>query len=97
MTNPIGSFYKGEDCPASDKLLAFQTGRVGSAVRAKVRDHIDECEFCAAEVEFYHLYPPSEETVAAEKMPEPLFELAEALMRKERDLSPLYKLVDEGN
>ena len=97
MTNPVGSFYKSEDCPASDQLLAFQTGREAASVRAKIRGHIDECEFCAAEVEFYRLYPPSEETVDAEKMPEPLFELADALLRKERDLSSLYNLVDEGN
>jgi len=59
-----------------------------------IRDHLIECEFCAAEVEFYRLYPPLEETVVAEKMPRPLFELAHALLQKERDLTPLYRLIE---
>ena len=97
MTSPIGNFCKNEDCPASDRLLAFQNGSLQSSARAEISDHLRECEFCEAEVEIYKLYPPVEETITVGKMPEPLFELANALLRNERDLSPLYRLVREAD
>jgi len=94
MTSVIGSFCKRGDCPASDRILAFQTGSVEVAISARIRDHLRDCEFCAAEVEFYRYYPPACETVVVEKMPQPLFELANALLRNKRDLSPLYRLIE---
>ena len=42
--------------------------------------HLSVCEFCEAEVDFYGHYPPVEEIVMPEKIPTPLFELAEALL-----------------
>jgi hypothetical protein len=97
MTIPMGSFYKTENCPPSDKLLNFQNGKVQLDACGDILDHLGECEFCAAEVEFYRVHPPLEETVVAGKMPPPLFELANALLQKERDLTPLYSLIGEAD
>ena len=97
MTSPMGSFYKTENCPPSDKLLTFQNGRIRLDSCGEIFDHLAECEFCAAEVEFYRVHPPLEETVVAEKMPAPLFELANALLQKDRDLTPLYRLIGEAD
>lgn len=93
MTTFMGSFCKTEDCPASEILLAFQSAETGMARNVDVRRHLMECEFCAMEVEFYELYPPIEEKVTVGTIPGPLFELAEALLHKKRDLAPLYTLV----
>lgn len=91
-------FCKSEDCPASQELLDFQNGDIeldrGSAICA----HLAFCEFCAAEVEFYSRYPQKsvevdDESDTACKIPQPLFELAEAILKnKEYDASVLNHL-----
>jgi len=86
-------FRKTEDCPSSETLLAFQNGDCHPADGAGIPRHLFSCEFCAAEAEFYGLYPPVDEKARLENIPPPLFELAEALLRKKRDLAPLYRLV----
>jgi hypothetical protein len=95
MTNPNGRFCKTEECPASEELVAFQRGVVPLAAGEVIWDHLIECEFCDAEVEFYRQFPPVDESVPAGKIPKPLFELADALLKKERDLSPLYRLIGD--
>lgn len=95
MTDPNGSFCKSQYCPTSDDLLAFQETGTSLHTAGWICDHMRRCEFCSAEVEFYRHYPPVTETVAAGRIPEPLLELAEALLRKERDLSPLYRLIGD--
>lgn len=57
-----------------------------------LRQHLANCEFCSAELEFYRRHPPREEKVEPVSIPEPLFELADALLHKKRDLTELYKL-----
>lgn len=86
-------FRKTIYCPSSERLLAFQRGEEGPATSMKIRRHFEACEFCATEVEFYALYPPVDENARVEKIPQPLFELAEALLQKKRDLSSLYRLI----
>jgi len=90
-------FRKTEDCPSSEELLTFQSGEIDPAAKGNVRRHLMSCEFCAAEVEMYGLYPPSEESVIPDTIPEPLYELAEALLHKRRDLAPLYRLVKDDD
>jgi hypothetical protein len=87
------SFRKTEECPSAERLLDFQNGDIDLGTVVAIRDHMLRCEFCTAEVEFYSFYPPSEEEVAVQRMPEPLFELAQALMQKKADLSSLNRLV----
>ena len=82
------SFYKTEDCPASEKLAALR----GALIEDDLRLHLAACEFCSAEVEFYRRFPPREENVEPTNIPAPLFELADALLHKKKDLKDLYKL-----
>lgn len=91
----MGSFCKNEDCPTSEELLAFQTGELELKNGTSIRRHIAACEFCAAEIEFYDHYPPAEESVEPEKIPQPLFDLAEALLRDKKDKSAFYRLVKD--
>ncbi|CAN5620744.1 hypothetical protein BH18ACI3_BH18ACI3_20030 [soil metagenome] len=83
------SFYKTEECPASEQLAAL---RDYSSDSEELRRHLSTCEFCAAEQDLYRHYPPVEETVVPANIPEPLFELADALLHKRRDLTELNKL-----
>lgn len=93
----MASFCKNEDCPPSQLLLAFQNGEIEVKDSSAIRRHLCVCEFCAAEVEFYSHYPQAEEeAVEPDKIPPPLYELAEALLGKKEDLAPFYKLINES-
>lgn len=90
-------FCKTENCPSSEELLNFQTGEIDLAGGYRVRRHLLDCEFCDAEVRFYAMYPPGElETFETDTIPDPLFQLANELLQKNRDLAPLYRLVARG-
>lgn len=91
----MSNFCKNEDCPASEDLLAFQTGDMPVSEGAGIRRHLAICEFCAAEVEFYTNYPQAEEKVEPTEMPQPLFELAEALLNKKKDDAFFDRLLAE--
>jgi len=89
------SFRKTEECPSAERLLEFQNGDVDLTAACAIRDHMCGCEFCTAEAAFYSYYPPVDVEFGAHRMPQPLFELAEALLRKKVDLSTLDRLVRE--
>lgn len=94
----MAKFCKNEDCPTSEDLLAFQNGEVELSEGAEIRRHLAVCEFCSAEVEFYESYPPNgeqDDSVEADSMPTPLFELAEALLIKKRDDDFFDRLMDQ--
>jgi len=88
------SFYKTKDCPSS-QTLAASVDLVNHS--GELREHLSECEFCDAELEFYQRHAPLEENVDPANIPPPLLELANALMHKRRDLSELYKLAGKGS
>ena len=78
-------FCKNESCPTSHELLAFQNGDSSRAARTAISQHLIACEFCEAEVLFYSRFPQEaieESNVETTKIPAPLFELAEALLKK---------------
>jgi hypothetical protein len=61
--------------------------------------HLRECEFCAAETEFYVRYPQTLEftTATAEPiLPEPLRELAESLLNRKRSATALESLLSRS-
>ena len=79
------TFRKKENCPASPLLLAFQRCEVTPKQSLVVMRHLSACEFCVSEVEFYSNFPPVEETVQTPEIPEPLFELAESLLKNDTE------------
>ena len=93
----MGSFCKKEDCPTSEELLSLQTEGDRNFDAADIRYHLSVCDFCAAELDLYRCCEPVDEVVEVEKIPRPLFELAEAILRRGSDPTPLYKLIDHSN
>lgn len=79
----MANFAKNEKCPTSADLLAFQLGDMEIEIGSHVREHLAACEFCAAELAFYRRYPMDleEELTEPEAIPEPLYQLAEALLQ----------------
>ena len=81
-------FRKSETCPSSNELLDFQDGDLAVKRRTEVTSHIDRCEFCAAELELYSRYPQQAdeaELFESVAIPGPLFQLAEALLKKKHN------------
>jgi len=96
FTSKTANFCKNEDCPSSQELLDFQNGNLDRERGVDVRIHMSSCEFCSAEVEFYSIYPQANEDIFVEpaKIPAPLFELAEALLKnRHTDLNSLNMLL----
>ncbi len=91
-------FRKSANCPLSKDLLAFQTGEISARERERITVHLRFCEFCEAEVEFYAHYPQADEIIEQTEIPQPLLELAEALlMNRHKDISALNKLLNEAD
>src|SRR5688572_10673535 len=94
MTN----FSKSDDCPSSQELNAFEQGEIAVGDGRVIRQHLRSCEFCAAESDFYARFPQPLEIEPAElpenaSIPQPLRELAETLMNKNRGSSALESLL----
>lgn len=95
----MATFQKREDCPASQELLAYQLGDVEGAQSRAIGKHLANCEFCSAEVDFYERYPQRseepEESSGDVSIPEPLFELAEALLNKKSAERSMERMINE--
>src|SRR5947209_19627204 len=94
----MNAFIKREDCPSSFELVAFQKGELSRGRGLDIRRHLESCDFCDAEVEFYESYPLEEAMVETPSViPAPLYELAEALLKgKHGDASSLNALLKDG-
>ena len=94
------TFRKSEDCPTSNELLEFQGGILNTSHAQDVGRHLARCEFCAAEIDLYSHYPQdadAEERIESARIPAPLFQLAEALLKKKQsDPSSLDSLLREN-
>jgi hypothetical protein len=90
------TFCKSVNCPTSQDLLAFQNKETAAKEAEAIESHLNLCEFCEAEVEFYANYPQSEEPCVTVEIPIPLYELAEALLNnKHKHFFSLNKLLSE--
>jgi hypothetical protein len=91
------TFCKSPKCTSSETLLSFQKGEISGKASQKIEKHLEGCEFCAAEVEFYNRYPQSEEIAATVEIPIPLYELAKALLsNKKKGSEMLDQLASEN-
>lgn len=94
----MNAFLKREDCPSSFELVAFQKGELSRPRGVEIRRHLESCDFCDAEVEFYEHYPLEEAAIETpSEIPAPLYELAEALLKgKHADGAALNALLRDG-
>jgi len=79
----MAKFGKKLSCPPSPLVLAFQQGDTTARKSRLLARHLEKCDFCSCEVEFYRHYPPIEEEVDTPEIPRPLLELAESILRKD--------------
>lgn len=91
------TFCKSPNCPSSENLLAFQRSEISGDQAQKIENHMEGCEFCTAEVEFYTRFPQSDEPTSTVDIPLHLFELAQALLNNKKEGPQLLdKLASES-
>ena len=96
LPSKMTTFYKSENCPSSNELLDFQKRDLTRNRSGEISEHLANCEFCDAEVEFYSYFPLEDgaEPMDDVEIPGPLYELAEALLKKRHtDSSSLDSLL----
>ena len=95
----MATFQKREECPTSQELLAYQLGDIEGPESRAIGKHLAACEFCSAEVDFYERYPQraeeAEESSGEVSIPEPLYELAEALLNKKSAERTMERMINE--
>ena len=73
-------FCKRTACPPAEMLLDFHTADLRLNEKIAVAAHLQECEFCGAELQFLIAFPPLEESCETAEIPIQLRQLAEALL-----------------
>ena len=68
-------------CPASATLLSFRGQNLAAGTVSQVREHLDACDFCCAEVRLLaHHEPPVSGTHKVPEIPMDLRILAESIL-----------------
>jgi hypothetical protein len=78
---PLNTFAKSATCPSAEELLAFSKSLIPVADNQTVAAHLQECEFCGAELQLLKKYPYRPEPVPVAEMPPSLRLLAESILR----------------
>lgn len=74
------AFCKRATCPSSETLLNYQTQGLAAEQSLWVERHLEECDFCGAEVQLLTEHTPQEEEYAFVAMPSSLRHLAQSLL-----------------
>lgn len=53
-----GRFKKTASCPASSTLLSFRRKKLSKEISKLVKLHLNDCEFCAAEIPLLAFHKP---------------------------------------
>ena len=76
-------FIKTAACPASATLLSFRSDSLSAEAAGLVKDHLEICDFCSAELPLLaHHKVGAERGVKAPEIPLDLRILAESLLAK---------------
>ena len=75
------AFCKRATCPSSETLLAYEACELAAGQMVRLAVHLDECEFCGAELQLLTRHVPAEEEDCAPvEMPSNLRRLAQSLL-----------------
>ena len=90
------NFRKEKHCPSSYELAHASEGEIDGSAGLRLATHLAACDFCAAELDFYRHFPPDGLNLTAAEIPQPLRELAEALLARETiHISKLEQLLGD--
>ena len=83
---PLKVFAKLATCPSSERLLGFSKSQLSPGPAQFILSHLEECDFCRAELQLLKRFPSQPETIAAGDIPPRLRAYAESILR--RSLTP---------
>ena len=75
-------FKKTAACPASATLLSFRCNNLPADAATTVREHLDECDFCSAELPLLAHHQPVTGSQRTPDIPMDLRILAESILKK---------------
>jgi hypothetical protein len=75
-------FRKTAACPASATLLSFRCKNLPAEVATTVREHLEECDFCNAELPLLAHHQPATAGSDTPEIPNDLRLLAESILKK---------------
>ena len=75
-------FRKTAACPASATLLSYLCNNLPAEVTTSVKGHLEECDFCGAELRLLAHHQPAKVTNRTPEIPMDLRILAESILRK---------------
>ena len=73
-------FRKTAACPASSALVAFGVGTMSPGVAKTVKQHLEICDFCSAELKLLAHHQPAGRSYRTPEMPMNLRILAESIL-----------------
>lgn len=74
------AFRKTAACPASATLLSFSANDLSVPVAVTVREHLESCDFCSAELPLLAHHPPGANAYKVPEIPMNLRILAESIL-----------------
>ena len=81
---PLNIFSKSAACPSAQELLAFAKSLLPVRHNHAVATHLQECDFCRAELQLLERHPSTSEAVPVAEMPQSLRVLAESILGNPR-------------
>ena len=78
----IVEFRKTAACPASATLLSFLCNNLPAEAATSVKEHLDECDFCGAELPLLAHHQPATGANRTPEIPMDLRILAESILKR---------------
>ncbi len=89
-SSSVTAFCKRSDCPAAESLLAYRARLISKAEGEAIARHLDECEFCGAELQLLVRCPAKEECCKAAEVPPYLKILFEVMIGAQISIKDLH-------
>jgi hypothetical protein len=78
----LAPFRKTAACPTSATLLSFRTTVLSAEIATTIREHLDTCDFCRAELVLLGHHRPPTRVYKTPEIPVDLRILAESILLK---------------
>ena len=75
-------FRKTAACPASKTLLAFRAKSLSARTATRVKEHLEDCDFCSAELPLLAHHKAGRKGLKTPEMPMNLRILAESILSR---------------
>jgi len=91
LSLPLNIFAKSTSCPSAERLLAFSKSLLAPTQLQLIAGHLEECDFCRAELQLLERFPCEPEAITIAEMPPSLRALAESILRNPQTMPSLAR------